>query len=158
MTQSDFSFFVRVYGRASSVTNDQRVSSQPSALNSLGSHFEGSLAPLPVDFDSLGRELERWPNLYFEWDGSFVWVSQDRLADGSPAWQVDGMLYDHAGVLQYVELKGYCPLDAWCELTKAMGITATAQQAMIHDVANDRWLDQTTFELLISKSSSSSSS
>ncbi len=145
MMQNEFSFFVRVYGSAAIIPNGT-TSDTGSVPAVLRIEQDRSPSPLAIDFDSLGRELEHWPNLYFEWDGSFVWVSPQRLADGSPAWQVDGMLYDHAGALQYVELKGHCPMDAWRELISAMGLTANTQQAIIHDVANDRWLDLPTFE------------
>ncbi len=38
-------------------------------------------------------------------DGALLWVEP---ADRLPGGQLDGMLYDLAGQLQYVELKGWC--------------------------------------------------
>jgi len=52
--------------------------------------------------------LAQLPRLYFEPDGSLVWSGQD--------WQIDGMLYDRDGVVQYADLKGYAPHDRWSEL------------------------------------------
>ncbi len=145
MMKNKFSFFVRVYGSAAIIPTGT-TSDTVSVPTMPRIEHDRSPAPLAIDFDSLGRELEQWPNLYFEWDGSFVWVSPQRLADGSPAWQVDGMLYDHAGALQYVELKGHCPMDAWRKLISAMGLATNSQPPIIHDVSNDRWLDIPTFE------------
>ena len=83
----------------------------PSDLPSFGLSFEEAAAAL--------REL---PRMYCEEDGSFVWVS----AHGKPAWQVDGNLYDRAGRLLFVDLKGSCPSDALNRLLTACGWPATA--------------------------------
>ena len=74
--------------------------------------------PFAVSFEEAAERLERLARLYFEPDGSFVWVGS--AADDRPAWQLDGVLYDRAGRLQYVELKGTCPPAAFAQLLRAV--------------------------------------
>ena len=62
----------------------------------------GSLSsPLGVSFESVGEQLASQPRCFFEPDGSFTWPGE---TDGV-AWQIDGMLFDLAGAIRYVELK-----------------------------------------------------
>src|SRR5687767_6803554 len=59
--------------------------------------------PFGASFEDAASRLSGLPRMFFEPDGSFVWVSTD------PAWQVEGYLFDRDRRLQYVELKGSCP-------------------------------------------------
>ncbi len=68
--------------------------------------------PLPLSFEQAQSRLEALPRLHFEPDGSFVWAGAN--------YQVFGMLYDAAGLLQYVELRGECPLAIWRQLVNCM--------------------------------------
>lgn len=68
-------------------------------------------------FEEVGAELERFERLYFEPDGSFVWVSP---TDAEP-WQLDGMLYDRNDRVLHMELKGSCPAEAFDRITAALG-------------------------------------
>jgi hypothetical protein len=52
--------------------------------------------------------------LHFEPDGSFLWVRD------AGQQQIDGMLYDAAGKLQYCELRGSCQIDTWRQLVVAI--------------------------------------
>ena len=58
---------------------------------------------------SLAEKLGRMPGMLFEMDGSFVWVDHDF----TPASQMDGMVYDRQGKLEYVEIKGACNAHQW---------------------------------------------
>lgn len=71
----------------------------------------------PVSFEQAAEGLQALDRMYFEFDGSFVWVG-----DQPQPWQIDGMLYDRLGRLHRVELKGWCPLMQWHELLKALGV------------------------------------
>lgn len=71
--------------------------------------------PLDVSFERASERLAELPRLFIEPDGSFVWVGDS----SGPAWQVDGVLYDRAGRVQYVELKGNCPVERFDELLAA---------------------------------------
>ncbi len=64
--------------------------------------------PLTANFDDLAERLPQIPRLFFELDGSLVWTGPD--------WQVDAMIYDRGGVVQYVDIKGRCPRSRWREL------------------------------------------
>jgi hypothetical protein len=61
--------------------------------------------PLPSRFEDVCQRLDQVDRLHMELDGSFVWVG--------PNWQLDGMIYDHADQIRYVDLKGHCPHQRW---------------------------------------------
>lgn len=69
-------------------------------------------SPMSVSFEHAYETLERFPRMFIELDGSFVWVS----SSAESKWQVDGNLYDRAGSLVFVDLKGYCPASRFDEL------------------------------------------
>jgi hypothetical protein len=68
------------------------------------------------------ERLESTPRLQLELDGSFVWVGDQ--------WQLDGMIYDRDEQLQYVDLKGECPLGNWRELM-AILVRETTQISVV---------------------------
>ena len=96
--------------------------------------------PLPVSFEDACEALNRLPQLLIEPDGSFVWSA----SHGEESWQVDGVLYDRAGKLFYVELKGACPRAQFDELLTIFGWPATplmfqlVREAVFLDEANFR--------------------
>lgn len=67
--------------------------------------------PLPTSFEAAAERLQQLERCYLEPDGSFTWV-----IDAGQRQQVDGMLYDAEGRLQYVDLKGTCGCPAWQRL------------------------------------------
>lgn len=64
--------------------------------------------PLTSRFEEVAERLSDLPRLFFEPDGSLVWVGAD--------WQIDGMLYDRGGILQYADLKGSAQRQPWRRL------------------------------------------
>ncbi|MEZ6118004.1 MAG: hypothetical protein R3C28_15735 [Pirellulaceae bacterium] len=80
-------------------------------------------APLDVSFESAGERLQALPQLYFEPDGSFVWVGQTATSE---RWQLDGLLNDGIATLQNVELKGTCDPDAWDQILDAFQLSGDA--------------------------------
>jgi hypothetical protein len=91
-------------------------------------------SPLTVTWEDAAAMLERLPRMIFELDGSFVVsgdieraVSSERAGSSSTPelnklrWQVDGHLFDFAGRLHRVELRGNCPPEAFDELLKCIG-------------------------------------
>ncbi len=70
--------------------------------------------PIDTSFEAAAERLERLELLHFEPDGSFVWTRD------SGKQQIDGMLYDAAGRLQYVELQGKCALPTWQRMVTAI--------------------------------------
>jgi hypothetical protein len=77
--------------------------------------------PFAVDFEETERRLAELERLFIEPDGSFVWTSP---AEG-PKWQVDGNLFDRAGRLLFVDLKGTCPEEYFNQLLAAVGWPTT---------------------------------
>ena len=73
--------------------------------------------PFDISFEDAAEALSKLDRLFLEPDGSFVWVSPA----GDLAWQIDGVLYDRAGRLLYVELKGTCEGSAFDRLLAALG-------------------------------------
>lgn len=61
--------------------------------------------PMGTSFESAQAYLNDLPRMYFEPDGSFVWVGE--TGDVTP-WQVDGMVYDRNNRLLSVEMRGQC--------------------------------------------------
>lgn len=57
-----------------------------------------------------GEGVTLLTRLQLELDGSFVC--------GGEGWQLDGMMYDIADRLQYVDLKGSCPRTVWSSLVR----------------------------------------
>jgi hypothetical protein len=72
------------------------------------------LLPLAVTFEAAAAALEALPRLYFEPDGSFVWVGEQN------AWQIDGQLHDRGRTLDDAELKGHCPAECLDSLLRAL--------------------------------------
>ncbi len=71
---------------------------------------------LPQSFESFAEKLGNMPGMVFEMDGSFVWVDHDF----TPVSQMDGMVYDRLGKLEYVEIKGACNAQQWHTLCQVV--------------------------------------
>lgn len=79
--------------------------------------------PFPVAFEEAAERLEQFERMFFEPDGSFVWVGD---SPGQPTpWQLDGVLYDHGGRIAHIELKGTAPPAALHRLLEALGGAAS---------------------------------
>jgi len=65
---------------------------------------EGLVAPFEVTFEAVSAAIEKFPGLFTEPDGAFVW----RSPPGAEDWKLDGVLYDRNDRMLYVELKGTC--------------------------------------------------
>jgi hypothetical protein len=99
-------------------------------------------------FDDVAERLGEVPRLYFEPDGSLVWVGDD--------WQIDGMLYDREGLLQYADLKGQAPWGRWRQLVERITyptypppITKTIPPASVLHLTDRSLHDLQTFEKLL---------
>lgn len=86
---------------------------------------------MEVSFEQVEDRLSQLPRMLFELDGSFVWRGEKSAASGWPPsssasnevaghWQVDGMLYDVAGRVCRVELKGNCSALVFSQLVTAL--------------------------------------
>ncbi len=82
--------------------------------NQLGRGFERS-------FEETGEALAQLPRMFFEPDGSFVWVTEEH----HDRRQVDGVLLDRDGRLMYVDVVGRCAPGELDSLLTAVGWPAT---------------------------------
>lgn len=135
--------FLRLYGEATTQEGAAKSQEFASPSCTLQVIRTGLACPLGVSFDSLGRRIESEPQIYFEWDGSFVWVSPNGRND----WQVDGMIYDAGDEVQYVEWKGYCDAPAWMHWLAFLedassNMSQNRGRLVAHWVDQDVWLDQ----------------
>lgn len=97
--------------------------------------------PLAVTFEEAADRLGTLSRLFFEPDGSFVWVGQS--TGGGAAWQIDGLLLDGGRALQYVELKGMCAAATWDELLRALA--AEPEELLVQLVAAGYFLTAAEF-------------
>lgn len=95
-------------------------------------------AALPVSFEAAAAALEALPRLYFEPDGSFVWV-----AASERAWQLEGQLQDRGPQLDHVEIKGTCTPDGFAQFLAAFGWPGVALE--LHLVSEGRTLSAAEF-------------
>jgi hypothetical protein len=117
----------------------QLVSKDGSDLGTLYDQACQSLEAIGADTlgettaDAVSKEPAR---LQLELDGSFVCVG-----DG---WQLDGMMYDIAERLQYVDLKGCCPKMVWSSLVRCLAASPSA--AAVVKLPQGGLYDLQTFE------------
>jgi hypothetical protein len=100
--------------------------------------------PLPSSFEQAESRLRQLPLLHFEPDGSFVWTRD------SGRQQIDGMLYDAAGQIQYCVLQGRCTVETWKTLLKAIAGESQAGGLEVLRLPDRRLQDLQTFETELS--------
>ena len=115
------SFHTSVHARSPTVTDGSEITLSGQAVRTLLVPPEALATPFAVSFEEAGAALANLERLFFEPDGSFVWASP---RDGAN-WQIDGNLFDRAGRLLFVDLKGSCPADQLDRLLSAFGWPAT---------------------------------
>jgi hypothetical protein len=82
-------------------------------------HFHVNLfgEPFTCTWEDAAAALEALPRMIFEPDGSWIWSGDI----GPQRWQVDGHLFDFAGRLHRVELRGNCPPESFDQLLACFG-------------------------------------
>ncbi|MEM9827111.1 MAG: hypothetical protein AAF958_11010 [Planctomycetota bacterium] len=83
---------------------------------------------IPISFEAAAANLEAAGRVAFEPDGSFVW------AETGGKQQIFGMLYDAAGQLQYVELRGNCSGDRLVQLVRWMLTGSDSPESLAIDL------------------------
>jgi hypothetical protein len=114
-------FHACIYARPATVSRGSEQSLAGCRVTPLAAQQRDLLAAFSITFDAAAAELSRLPRMFFEPDGSFVWVS----AADEPAWQIDGLLYDRGPALASVEIKGACPPAALDALMRCFGWQGT---------------------------------
>jgi hypothetical protein len=94
-----------------------------------------------ITFEQALDQLQPLDRMFIELDGSFVW--RDQWPDASKVlkanWQLDGMIYDQAGRIQRLEVKGDAPLAVWEELFAVFGWPQQPLLAQLVD--HQSWID-----------------
>jgi hypothetical protein len=113
-----YSFYVTVHAQPAGATAGPEYQLAGRAVRTLRIEpAELATTTFACSFEAAAERLARLPRMYCEPDGSFVWGS----AQGEPAWQVDGNLYDQGERLLFVDLKGTCPADQFDRLLSTLG-------------------------------------
>jgi hypothetical protein len=134
------SFHTSLHARSeSAVTSAKPVDLGGQSIRALSVPPESLTTPFALSFEQAGEALEKLDRLFFEPDGSFVWTSPH----GEPKWQVDGNLFDRAGRLLFVDLKGTCPSREFDRLLSAFGWPETS--VMFQLVREAVFLDEAEF-------------
>jgi len=131
-----YAFHTTVHGHLPGISRGESVEVEGRTVSPLEVPSEAMSHPMAVSFEQAADQLGNLPRLFFEPDGSFVWVSS---AEDETRWQVDGNLTDFAGKLMFVDLKGTCPSGEFDRLLTAFGWPASplmfqlVQQAVFLD-------------------------
>jgi hypothetical protein len=115
-------FHISVHARSAEVTEGPEIELAGQKVRILAAPQEALATPFAVSFEEAGAALSQLERLFFEPDGSFVWTS----ASEDLKWQVDGNLFDRAGRLLFVDLKGTCPDNQFDRLLSTFGWPTTA--------------------------------
>jgi hypothetical protein len=115
-------FHITIHVRPNAVLQGDRIELQGAIVQTLRmpEQFQGN--PFPLSFEEASEALQKLPRMFLEADGSFVWVSAQ---GSSPAWQLDGVLYDRKERLLFADLKGTCPAESLNQLFACLGWPAT---------------------------------
>jgi len=136
-----YQFHITIHPRGKLVSAGETCAVEGRRVRTLHVPREAFGEPMAVSFEQARAALERLPRIYVEPDGSLVWVSSSNESD---RWQLDGVLYDRADHLWFVDLSGSCPpasLDAflqclgWPEMPVMFQLT---RQALFLDEAEFR--------------------
>jgi hypothetical protein len=126
-----YRFHCSVHALPTGVSEGASVSLPEGEFRSLAVRRDKLAAAMSISFEQACDTLTRLPRMFIEPDGSFVWVS----SSGESRWQVDGNLYDRAGLLMFVDLKGYCPANRFDEVVSAFrGVTPLMFQLVRHAI------------------------
>lgn len=126
-----YRFHCSVHALPTGVNEGAVVSLPEGEFRTLAMRRDKLAAAMSVSFEQAYETLARLPRMFIEPDGAFVWVS----SSGETKWQIDGNLYDRAGLLIFVDLKGYCPANRFDEMVAAFrGTTPLMFQLVRHSV------------------------
>ena len=95
-------------------------------------------AGMALSFEEAAERLQRLPRMFLEPDGSFVWVSPA----AEPAWQLDGVLYDRNGHLQFIDVRGEFTAESLAAFLEAI---AGSQPVMFQLAREALFLDEDAF-------------
>jgi hypothetical protein len=112
-----YHFQVSIQKRPDSVSQDDALELDGRVCTPLSGSGLLAPMPMPVSFEQAADRLQELPRMFFEPDGSFVWVGDEH----GQRWQVDGQLTDRDGRLLFADVKGSCPANQFDQLLAAFG-------------------------------------
>ncbi|MCY3008179.1 MAG: hypothetical protein NTV29_19685 [Planctomycetota bacterium] len=99
---------------------------------------------LAQSFEGFLERVGSWEGMFAELDGSWVWVFHEQ----ERRYQLDGMVYDRSGGIEYVEIKGQATEKAWASICNVLiadfqrtSPDAFAQHLRVHDIEQQCWRD-----------------
>jgi len=94
-----------LHRRPAAVAVGDRITIDGCELSTVTLSPQQQSEPFSISFETATRRFAELPRMFFESDGSFVWVS----ANGAePAWQLEGVVNDRACRVVSVETRGTC--------------------------------------------------
>ncbi|PQO47607.1 hypothetical protein [Blastopirellula marina] len=78
-------------------------------------HPDPASGLFPISFEQVEAVWSEWPRMFFEPDGSFVWVADDQ------SWQLDGVVYDRDDHVLRVDLTGVYQTAPLEQLFRTLG-------------------------------------
>lgn len=99
----------------------------------------GAAPPLPASFEEMMQRFDTaFPNAYSEPDGSIAWASKQH--------QIVGTIYDFAGQVQYVELRGRGGLEKVRTLVETLCGTTQIEALTVMVLPERQWKNFHDFE------------
>ncbi len=134
-----YAFSATIHARPEVAESGPKVTLRGLTLPTLHVSAASLAAGFTRSFEEVGDALGSFERLYFEPDGSFVWVS----STGERIWQLDGLLADLHGRVTSLDLKGTCPPSALQRILSVLGVPpATPLFVLTHEAVV---LDEATF-------------
>jgi hypothetical protein len=140
-----YEFQITIHARPADAITGESIELAGVTVQTLQIPRESLGTPFQLSFEQVSEALGKLPRMFFEPDGSFVWVS----SHGSPTWQLDGVVYDRGDRLLYVDLKGSCPASEFDVLLTALGWPATP--LMFQLVREAVFLDEAEFRRFVNR-------
>lgn len=100
-------------------------------------HPDAAARLFPVSFEQVAEIWSQWPRMFFEPDGSFVWVADDQ------SWQLDGVVYDRDDHVLRVDLTGVFHAAPLEQLVRTLGWPAA--KLRVETVRDGQFVDVAQF-------------
>jgi hypothetical protein len=134
-----YRFYVTIHARPPEAAPAEPIVVCGQNVRPLSVPRESLATTFALSFEEALARLGQLEHMFCEPDGAFVWTSPQQ----AKRWQLDGNLYDRAGRLLFVDLKGACPREALDRLLAALGWPETP---LVFQLTREAvFLDETEF-------------
>ena len=125
-----YQFHATVHARPTVSIRDREIELAGVTLSACDLLSNELVIPFEVTFEVVLQRLQQLARLDAEPDGFFVFSGGQHAAE----WRLNGHLYDRAGRLLYLELKGSCPAAS---LDAILGTVGWPQQALLFQLVRE---------------------